>query len=301
MDEFNGILRVPILFVNAYIVESGGGWTLVDTGLRGAGAALIRRAAEARFGPGTRPQSIVLTHGHFDHAGSAHTLAHEWQVPVYAHTHELPYLTGRSDYPPQDPTVGGALANLSRLFPTSGIDLGTHVHPVSEDTDVPGMPGWRAIHTPGHTPGHMSLFRASDRVLLAGDALATMDQDSTIELLRQTRQLRWPPAALTVDWDAAQRSIEHLAEVRPFVIAAGHGLPVGGGAEVADALEMFALNFERPSHGRYVEQPVRADEGGIRSVPPPVADPVGRALRVAGLAAAAATVTLAVRRTRPAA
>nr|MBA2604607.1 MBL fold metallo-hydrolase [Acidobacteriota bacterium] len=69
-----GIVRVPVLFVNAYLVETNGGFALVDSGLRGIGATLIRAAVEARFGPRARPGAIVLTHGHFDHAGSARAL-----------------------------------------------------------------------------------------------------------------------------------------------------------------------------------------------------------------------------------
>ena len=61
----------PISFVNAYFVgHSGGPWALIDSGLPGR-AAQIFEAAEARFGAGSRPQAIYLTHGHFDHAGSA--------------------------------------------------------------------------------------------------------------------------------------------------------------------------------------------------------------------------------------
>ena len=66
------------------------------------------------FGHGNRPAAILLTHGHFDHVGALKTLAEEWDVPVYAHTLELPYLTGRSSYPPPDPSVGGgAMAAMS--------------------------------------------------------------------------------------------------------------------------------------------------------------------------------------------
>jgi len=290
-----GIVRVPVLFVNAYLVETNGGFALVDSGLRGIGATLIRAAVEARFGPRARPGAIVLTHGHFDHAGSARALAEEWDVPIYAHRLEWPYLTQVSDYPPGDPTVGGLLANLSRLFPRGGSDVGPRMRPLESSGEVPGLPGWRAIPTPGHTRGHVSLFREADGVLLAGDALATMDQESPLQLLVQHRQLRWPPAPLTTDWQAAQRSIEHLATLRPQAIAAGHGLPMVG-SDVADALSEFSVSFAPPAHGRYVHEAARADERGLVYVPPPAADPVGLALRACGVGAVAAAVSMAVRR-----
>ncbi|MDP9477708.1 MAG: MBL fold metallo-hydrolase [Actinomycetota bacterium] len=111
-----GIVRLGILFVNAYLVGELGGpsWSLVASGLPFS-AALTRRAAAERYGAGTRPEAVVLTHGHFDHAGAALDLASEWDVPVYAHPLEMPYLTGRSDYPPQDPTMGGTIAEMARL------------------------------------------------------------------------------------------------------------------------------------------------------------------------------------------
>src|SRR5207302_11450207 len=98
---------LPISFVNVYFLgPRGGPWILVDTGLPG-NAGNIVAAAEAHFGADVKPEAIILTHGHFDHAGSAHTLAQKWNVPIYAHRLELPYVSGRARYPAKDPTVGG--------------------------------------------------------------------------------------------------------------------------------------------------------------------------------------------------
>lgn len=296
-----GIVRVPVVFVNAYLVdvepdEPGRGWVLVDSGLPGLGAAVIARAAAVRYG-GRPPRAIVLTHGHFDHAGSAARLSNMWHVPIFAHELELPYLTGRSDYPPPDPTVGGALAMMSRTFPHRSIDLGASVRPFDGDGTMAALPGWRVLHTPGHTAGHVSLFRQSDGTLLTGDALATMNQESWISNVTLVRELRWPPAPLTTDWSAARRSVEHLAALRPKAIAAGHGLPITGEGAAA-ALERFSEQFAPPADGRYVRQPARADERGVISLPPPVADPVGGAIRGGAIAAAVTGLVMTVSRAR---
>lgn len=294
-----GVARVEILFVNAYLVGAPGGpWALVDSGLPVLSAALIRRAAVKRYGDRARPEAIFLTHGHFDHAGAALKLAREWDVPIYVHPLEMPYLTGRSDYPPRDSTMGGAIAQMARLFPDAGYDFGDRVQPLSEGSDIPGLENWKPYHTPGHTPGHVSLFRETDGALLAGDALATMNLDSWTSQLTRERELHRPPAPFTPDWEAARRSVETLAGLEPSVIAAGHGLPMTG-PHVAEDLRSYARRFSPPRTGRYAARPARADEEGVRELPPPVPDPLPKRF-AAGAAAivGAAALTLARRRKR---
>jgi glyoxylase-like metal-dependent hydrolase (beta-lactamase superfamily II) len=278
-----GIVRIPIIFVNAYLLgEPGGPWVLVDTGMP-MSASHIRSVAEARFGTGARPEAIILTHGHFDHAGSAGALADAWDVPIYAHPLEMPYLTGRSDYPPRDPSTGGAIAQMSRMFPDSGYNFGGRMRELPSYGGVPGLPEWRWIHAPGHTAGHIALFREADRVLIAGDAFATMNLDSWVAMVTRPPELHRPSAPFTADWATTKESVQRLAALRPLVIAAGHGLPMSGPG-VAGQLQHLADHLSPPSHGRYVRQPAITDENGVVSVPPPASDPVGIALAGAAVA-----------------
>jgi len=282
-----GVGWLPLSLVNVYLVgrPGAGPWALVDTGMPTSGAQILRAAGQL-FGD-RPPAAIVVTHGHFDHRGSVRELAERWDVPVYAHRLELPYLTGRSDYPPPDPTVGGgALATFgSRLFPAHGIDLGYRVHALPVDGEVPGMQGWRWVHTPGHTPGHVSFFRESDRVLIVGDAFVTQRQESLIGVLTSKQEVWRPPAYFTPDWEAARRSVEELSRLDPQVAATGHGIPMDG-PEMRLQLEDLARNFGHymPMDGRYVRQPAVADETGVVALPPPVSDPLPLLL---GLGAAA--------------
>ncbi|MES1244130.1 MAG: MBL fold metallo-hydrolase [Acidobacteriota bacterium] len=285
--------------VNTYLVGPPGagdrGWALVDTGF-GRSSAEIVAAAGKRFGRGSRPAAILLTHGHFDHVGSAGRLADLWDAPVYAHTLELPYLTGRSDYPPPDPTVGGGVmaAVASRMFPRRGTDLGDRVGPLPEDGSVPGLPGWRWIHTPGHTHGHVSFFRDEDRILLVGDAFVTVRQESASAVLTRKQEVSRPPAYFTSDWIAAERSIQELACLEPAVAGTGHGVPMRGEALRLE-LEALARNFQElmPRKGRYVRRPALADESGVVQIPPPVSDPLPIVL--AGLGATALLGAAAVK------
>ena len=269
-----------------------GSWVLIDAGLPGS-ATWILGAAEERFGPRARPAAIVLTHGHFDHVGALHTLLEKWDVPVYAHRLELPYLTGRSAYPPPDPTVGGgALAALSRFYPRGPYNFGDRIQPLPADGSVPGMPGWRWIHTPGHAPGHVSFFRDSDRTLIAGDAFVTTKQESAIAALTQRPEIHGPPAYFTPDWFSARRSVELLAALEPWRVATGHGPPLEG-EEMLEGLRRLARDFDRlavPQRGRYIRQPAVADEEGVVSLPPPVPDPLPRLLLGVGLALVAGAV-----------
>jgi glyoxylase-like metal-dependent hydrolase (beta-lactamase superfamily II) len=280
------VLRVGFVNLSLYGRPGApsGSWVLIDAGLPGS-ASRITGAATQWIGPWAQPAAIVLTHGHFDHVGALRSLAELWDVPVYAHHLELPYLTGRSSYPPSDPTVGGgAMAALSRFYPRGPIDLGSRVRALPDDGSVPGMPGWRWIHTPGHTPGHVAFFREDDRTLIAGDAFATTKQESALAALTQIPKIQGPPAYSTSDWGAARRSVELLAALEPERVVTGHGPPLSGEA-MRRGLHWLAREFDRmvvPPRGRYVHHPAIADASGVVAVPPPVPDPLPRVLLAVG-------------------
>lgn len=293
VEVADGVACVPLSIVNAYLLGRPGagdrGWVLVDTGLSLSGSR-IRSAAAERFGPNARPAAIILTHGHFDHVGTVKELAAEWDAPVFAHPLELPFLTGRADYPPPDPWVGGGLMTLiSPLYSRAGIDLGERVSALPADGTVPGAPGWRWIPTPGHAPGHVSLFRDSDRALVAGDAVITTRQESALAAAFKPKVVSGPPAYFTIDWVSAAASVRKLAALRPEVLATGHGVPMHG-EEMRHRLNRLAARFETegvPSDGRYVRRPARVTPDGRVSVPPSVGPSAPLVLAAAGAATAA--------------
>jgi len=237
-----GVAIVPTVIANAYLVGDEASWVLVDSCTPG-NERRIRRAAERRFGRGCRPRAILLTHGHFDHAGSAGALADAWGVPICAHALEIPYLTGQAHYPPFDFSSPGFFTRLARFFPAATVNLGSRVDELRPGGAVPGLPDWETIETPGHTPGHVAFFRRADGVLLAGDAVTTMNLDSFWSTITRRRQVCRPPVPATMNWKDARRSVELLARLRPAVIAAGHGLPLNG---AADELAQLAVGFVQP-------------------------------------------------------
>ncbi|KQR71010.1 MBL fold metallo-hydrolase [Pedobacter sp. Leaf176] len=229
-------------------------WVLVDCGMPGCGDELIE-VAEQRFGINHPPKAILLTHGHFDHVGSIVSLLEKWQVPVYAHEFEFPYLTNKKAYPEPDASVeGGLLAKLSGLYPHEPIDISEFLIRLPADGSVPEAIGWHWIHAPGHSPGQVVFFRITDRILLSADAFITVRQDSFYKVLVQKKEVNGPPRYLTTDWIAAEETVKKLRDLRPATVISGHG-QVMKGAQLRLELKKLAENFKAlavPEHSKFV-------------------------------------------------
>ena len=245
-DIASGVHGLRITFVNVFSVEHpDGSWTLIDAGLP-LSEGTIRRWAEKRYE--NAPNAIVLTHGHFDHVGAARGLAGHWSVRVFAHEGEFPYLTGESEYPaPNFGAGGGLMSLLSPMYPRKPIDIGSRLEalPYGEDgvNAFDMMPGWVVLHTPGHTPGHVSFFRPKDGTLIVGDAFCTTKAESFFDAaMTRHPELHGPPSYFTWDWKMARESVHRLADLNPRTVAPGHGKPLAG-TGVPSALKTLAANF----------------------------------------------------------
>ncbi|SER64913.1 Glyoxylase, beta-lactamase superfamily II [Gracilibacillus ureilyticus] len=257
-----GISVLPDLYchtiqiVNIHLVgdPETGDFVLVDAGMPDSADEIIS-VIEERFGKESRPKAIILTHGHFDHVGSIIELINHYNIPVYAHELELPFLTGVKRYPEPDSTVeGGMVAKMSKMFPNEPINLGNNVEMLPADGSIPHMPGFKWIHTPGHTPGHVSLFREMDGALIVGDAFVTVKQDELYKVITQKQEINGPPRYLTTDWHAAKESVKKLAALRPQAAVTGHGLPMTG-ETLSESLDKLVRDFDKiavPDHGKYI-------------------------------------------------
>jgi glyoxylase-like metal-dependent hydrolase (beta-lactamase superfamily II) len=249
---------------NVYFVRAGSSWALIDTAWS-KDAPSIKEAAEGVFGAGVGPAAVLLTHSHPDHAGSALELAQEWECPVYVHPVELPLASGdfvaMQQYAgPLDTWVVLPLMRLAGRRRRGAIiarsSLGSVVRPFDPDGEIPALPGWLCIPTPGHTPGHVSFLRKADRVMITGDAVVTMEVNSLSGLVRPRPGLSGPPWYTTWNRAAAGESIVRLAALEPTVLAGGHGIPLTGPA-VAGRLSALAKRVggtagsdaHRPQHG----------------------------------------------------
>ncbi|HTY81579.1 MAG TPA: MBL fold metallo-hydrolase, partial [Dehalococcoidales bacterium] len=229
-----------IMRSNVYFVRSGQSWVLIDAGSVNCGAA-IKTAAESLFGAGTRPNCILITHNHPDHAGSALELARAWNCTVYVHPDELeiavnPSMTTFEKF--ANPMDRAIILPIMRLMPKEkfeAMNARNSLKDVCRSFDpagsVPGLPDWRCVPLPGHTPGEVAFFRKSDRVLITGDAVVTIDTNSFLGIvswifkLNKTK-LSGPPRYSTWNWQKAKTSVAAVAKLKPHVLATGHGLPL---------------------------------------------------------------------------
>jgi len=261
-------------FANVYFLGAPGEpWFLVDTGIAGDERRILK-AAEKIYGSESRPEAILLTHGHGDHSGSSARLAENWDVSVYAHKLERPYLTGLCSYPPMDPTIGGFAGFASRFVPMARVHLGRRLVDLADDGTLPGATPWRWLQAVGHSPGHVAFYREEDGVLIAGDAFATLKLSSLVGNVLKLHAIQGAPEASTSDWAAAEATVYRLAQLAPKVLACGHGRPFLEDDNTALQLSTFAAIYKAPTHGRYTQTPALSDETGVVSLPPAPLDPL---------------------------
>jgi hydroxyacylglutathione hydrolase len=208
------VFHIPVFprdGINTYLI----GDVLVDTGIR-TSAGRIREALGSRL---SSLQAIALTHAHGDHGGSARKLSDSLGIPVWVGTADREAAeTGKVvTKPPFDKPGVNVIAGLMGNMPAVSIarDL------VEGDSLVAGF---KVLDTPGHSPGHVSFWRESDRTLICGDVFFNMHLLTTVPGLRQ------PPGPFTVDPALNRASQRRLAALEPAVAGFGHGPVISGDA-----------------------------------------------------------------------
>ncbi len=221
---------------NIYFVRSGDAWVLVDAGWE-TDLPRIEQAAADLFGRGTAAAAIVLTHDHPDHAGAAHALADRWSCRVFVHPAESAIARGdfaamwRHAGPLDRYVILPAISVLGRRRRDAMLErnsLAPVIDVLEPDGAIRYLPDWRWVHTPGHTPGHVSLYRADDRVLISGDALLTLQVNALAGIAMGRQGLSAPPWYTTADPEAASTSLRTIADLEPRLLAPGHGQPLTG-------------------------------------------------------------------------
>jgi hydroxyacylglutathione hydrolase len=181
--------------VNVYIL----GDVLVDAGVR------FHRRRIAKQIEGREVTAHALTHAHPDHYGASHAICTEFDLPLWC---------GADD---TEAVETGKIA--TRFF--GGWLPGPAAHPVARGLrEGDTVADFVVLETPGHSPGHVSYWRESDRTLICGDVFFGYNPF----LLR--KGIREPPRLLTLDPDLNRRSARRLAELEPRLTCFGHGPPL---------------------------------------------------------------------------
>lgn len=190
MTEQTEVLRYIVgpVCTNCYLLvnHKTGELLVVDPGDQ---AQLIEKQIEKT---GAKPVAILLTHGHFDHAGEAEALADKYQISIYAHEAERETL--------EDPGL-----NLCGMI---GEHKVYHADIFVKDEEVLNLAGFsiRVFFTPGHTIGGCCYYIADEKILFSGDTLfqesvgrTDFPRGSASDLIRAIREKLMPlPDDVTV-------------------------------------------------------------------------------------------------------
>ncbi len=203
----------PAKTMNVYFVRDGDGVALFDAGIEAMTRAVA--GAGAALGGITR---VVLGHGHADHRGVAPGLG----ADVFCHADEQADAEGDG---------GDHYFHLDELSwfarPLFPVLLrqwdGGPVKVAGTLQEGDEVAGFEVVHTPGHAPGLITLWRARDRLALASDTFYTLDPQTG-----RHGPPRVPHRAFNLDTEQARASIRKLADLQPSAAWAGHADPVCG-------------------------------------------------------------------------
>jgi glyoxylase-like metal-dependent hydrolase (beta-lactamase superfamily II) len=195
---------------NSYLVEeSDGTLTLVDAGMQADGKRILEFITSKMNRKPSEVTTIIVTHCHVDHIRGLAAIKAATGAKVAVHEADADFVSGKKSYPSPGGAMGFVFSVMSPFFKTTPVEPDV----ILKEGDTVGR--LAVLHTPGHTPGSISLYDGQDRVLFVGDTARFMKG-----------KLEGPPPQFTPHMDQAKTSIERLSSLAFEVMLSGHGEPL---------------------------------------------------------------------------
>ncbi len=194
------IERLKLRGCNAYLIEDDAGTFLVDTGIPGNLRNVSKAVKEI--------DGIIITHAHYDHAGSAYEISEHFSCQIYAHEDDHPYLSGEREFSFRG-FVGNLVKRLEKLRKMRNF------HP--KNVSKLHLQSFDIIHLPGHTPGSIGLM--SEKVLICGDVLRAVRKMLFLgktEVRASSRNFNW-------NNEVYAKTLYRLSEIDRITVMPGHG------------------------------------------------------------------------------
>jgi hydroxyacylglutathione hydrolase len=173
--EIVQIIAGPIETNLFLVIEKASGKTMLIDGPPESFEATVSEVSSRNL----EPELIVITHGHWDHIADADALRRQYDVPLLVHAEDRPKI--------EHPTYG----DIEGFSPDRIIAEGDQVQL--------GDVVFEVLHTPGHSPGQISLYNATEKVMLGGDTLfpggygtieiSDASAETTVETIRRLLEL----------------------------------------------------------------------------------------------------------------
>jgi glyoxylase-like metal-dependent hydrolase (beta-lactamase superfamily II) len=213
LEVMTGVYQLPNSFVNLYLILQPDGLTLIDAGLAKSGPKV---ALEAIAKLGRTPKDlrrILFTHSDPDHTGGAAELKRISGSSLQTSAHEAGMMAqGKPGRPVKNPVIRLMLGLMVPRIPAQAADM-----LLEDGQEIPVLGGLRVINTPGHTPGHVSFYSSSQKILFAGDSMRS-EKDT----------LSFGPGPFTWDLEAGIASVRKQAKLEVDLVCCGHGPVVRG-------------------------------------------------------------------------
>jgi glyoxylase-like metal-dependent hydrolase (beta-lactamase superfamily II) len=208
VEVVEGVHQVDGVNANVYVLKNGEELTVVDTGMPWKAGKILTYVRKL----GEQPSSIstiLLTHCHIDHVGSAHELRKATNAKVAIHADDADFLAGKRALP-RPKGVAGSLFRVPSLF----LRFFTF-RPDIMLTEGDIVAGLKVINTPGHTPGSISLIEPKRELIFVGDTLWYSEG-----------KIGGPSERFTQDMDQTKLSIKKISELEFDTMLSGHGEPL---------------------------------------------------------------------------